>query len=264
MQQFLIRQPIWHLNEDDPELRWEMGVVEDDPTEESQREQRPRKGVVIRRDRRQLMDRGAEPEETAEPKWELLDRDDLVRNVLADSPDDPVRPWHRVALVSGAGLGKTANLQWLASRINQHEDGRDRQVAIFTPLRDLPVSSETLPEFVYQWLIEYYGQNPNEHETAMLKEVALRLLKQGRVLFLLDSLDEAGAAENSPAITKLKQLMNQTWQRNPVWVSGRPYAFRATEKVLCDMVPAAHWNFVRIGPLNEPEARQLVETAGRA
>lgn len=264
MQQFLIRQPIWHLNEADPELRWEMGVVEDDPTEESEGGQRPRKGVAIRRDRRQSMDIEAEPEETADPKWELMDRNDLVTNVLSDSPAAPVRPWHRVALVSGAGLGKTANLQWLASRINQHEDGRGRQVAIFTPLRDLRVSSETLPEFVYQWLIKYYGQNPNTHETAMLKEVALRLLKQGRVLFLLDSLDEAGAAENSPAITKLGQLMSQTWKQNPVWVSGRPYAFRATETALRQMVPVEDWNFVRIGPLNEPEARQLVETAGRA
>jgi predicted NACHT family NTPase len=192
-----------------------------------------------------------------------MGRGQLVANVLSDSPDAPVRPWHRVALVSGAGLGKTANLQWLAARVNKQDDGRGRQVAIFTPLRDLPASGQELPEFVYQWLIEHYGQNTDAREVAMLKELALRLLKQGRVLFLLDSLDEAGAAENSPAITKLRQLISSTWKQNPVWVSGRPYAFRATERALREMSPQADWNFVRIGPLNEPEARQLVETAGR-
>lgn len=264
MQQFLIRQPIWHLNENDPELRWEMGVVEDDPTEESEREQQPRRGVAIRHERRRLLDPGSDAEETVAPQWERLDRHQLVQHVLSDAPSETVRPWHRVALVSGAGLGKTANLQWLAARVNQHEAGRGRLVAIFTPLRELPERSDSLPDFVYQWLIRHYGQHPNERETAMLQELALRLLKQGRVLFLLDSLDEAGAAENSPAITKLKQLVEHAWKQNPVWVSGRPYAFRATETVLCQMVPAEKWNFVRIGPLNEPEARQLVETAGRA
>ncbi|MBL8889817.1 MAG: NACHT domain-containing protein [Planctomycetaceae bacterium] len=256
-QAFLIEQPIWQLNEPNPELRWEMGVVEDDPSEDD--EHRPRKGVHILHERQRQRGEDAPPDKIP---WTRLSRDTLVAGVLSDDARVADRPWHRVALVSGAGLGKTANLQWLASQVNAHEDSRGRLLAIFTHLRNLPAGpepSQQLPEFVKHVLQE----RADDRHKDRLAELALRLLKQGRVLFLLDSLDEAGAWEDSPTMNKLKPLLSGHWKDNPVWISGRPYAFRATEKVLCEMVPTAQWNFLRIGPLNEPEARQLIETAGR-
>lgn len=252
LQHFLIEQPIWHLDEPDPQLRWEMGVVEDDPTEDNNRDHMPRKGVAIRHERRQQPGMCDQPEKA---NWVPLPRPTLVANVLADDPLAAVRPWHRVVLVSGAGLGKTANLKWLCAQVNHHDQGRGRMLAIFAHLRDLPNNLEKMPDFVYDWLVMHL----NQHDPARLHETAVRLLKQGRVLFLLDSLDEAGAWENSPAVAGLRALVTGRWAQNPVWISGRPYAFRATERFLCEMVPADHWTFVRIGPLNEPEARQLVE-----
>lgn len=252
LQNFLVNQPIWHLQEDKADRRWEFGVVENDPTEEEDRSMMPRQGID-----EAMMEALSPRKEDACPTWVRLQRSHWIQGILSDDQQQSNLPWHRVAFVSGAGMGKTANLQWLCAQVNANDQGRGRMLAIFTHLRDLPSDLEQLPGFVYDWLKRHL----DDHDKLRLEEVSLRLLKQGRILFLLDSLDEAGAAESGPAVIKLQSLLQNRWKQNPIWVSGRPYAFRAARTVLRQSDPDADWTFLRVGPLDEPEARQLVETA---
>lgn len=249
LQNFLVNQPLWHLDEQNPDRRWDFGVVEDDPSDEEERSQMPRHGIS------EEMLAAAPNEKHGEgPRWIRMTRANLIRNVLNFQQD---QSWHRVALISSAGLGKTANLRWLCAKINAHDDGRGLMLALFAPLRELPANLETLPAFVYEWLQRHL----ENHDKSRLEEISLRLLKQGRVLFLLDSLDEAGASETGPAVIKLQSLLTERWRQNPVWLSGRPYAFRSVENVLRQSAPERDWTFLRVGLLDEPEARQLVETS---
>ena len=107
-----------------------------------------------------------------------------------------------------------------------------------------------------------------------------RMLRTGRVIFLLDSLDQSDPDPASSVVKALRELCRGKWKACPVWISGRPYAFRiASEKRgddprnagLADLDPAStavdqavdqvSWQFIRIGALDEPETRQLLETA---
>ena len=86
------------------------------------------------------------------------------------------------------------------------------------------------------------------------------MLLAGRVTFLLDSLDQANPDPAGPVVHALRALLQGRWEKCRVWVSGRPYAFRIARAELQKM---AGWQFIRIGQLDEPECRQLLETTQR-
>ena len=84
------------------------------------------------------------------------------------------------------------------------------------------------------------------------KAIAFRLIRQGRITFLLDSLDQA---DRPKAIKAIRALHNNA-AKCRIWISGRPYAFRETSTELREM---CRWQFLRILPQDEPECRQLLE-----
>jgi hypothetical protein len=96
-------------------------------------------------------------------------------------------------------------------------------------------------------------------QSAALRFAVERLLLEGRVTWLLDSLDQTDPAPEGDVMQALGRLVQGRWKRCRVWVSGRPYAFRIARTALEPIDPEHPWQFLRIGQLDEPECRQLLE-----
>ena len=64
-------------------------------------------------------------------------------------------------------------------------------------------------------------------------------------------------------VTALRELVRGVWRHCRVWISGRPYAFRTARPALEVLGPQIQWRFLRIGQFDQPECRQLLETAQR-
>ena len=268
---FLTAQPIWHLHVNDQEslkneraldIIWESGVSENDPGDE---QDLVRKGAGFEDERFQRMMEMEGGEEAVNRKeslfdWSRLssdearesdrsaDRDIMIDHAVSDQTD-----WKRVLLVCGAGYGKTTNLEWLAAELNGEERRDDKNFAIFDELHGLinNLASDEGRISVVQYVankLETWGGFSKEEATSQ----ASRLISRGRITFLLDSLDQADRPRAMDAILQLHRDAPEC----RIWISGRPYAFRETEKSLRKM---AHWQFLRIAPLEEPECRQLLE-----
>jgi predicted NACHT family NTPase len=175
----------------------------------------------------------------------------LVRFAVSDDP-----AWRHVALVCGAGLGKTTNLKWLEAAVNGLKNGCERPLAFALDLEQLPDNREALLQLLVGNIMDRV-----EAEEAKVRHRLRRLLAAGRVTFLLDSLDQSDPNPKGPVVAALRKLVEGVWRRCRVWISGRPYAFRTARPALQSLVPNLNWRFLRIGQLDEPECRQLLETA---
>ena len=228
---FLLGQPLFRLVERRPEARWHAVINEAEPRDDR------RKGDFTPALRPPTEAGTPDPEHT----WRRLDREELVVRLA-----DPLPEWHRVALVCGAGLGKTTNLQWLEAALNRHANHRGKQLAFFLEIKDLPDS----PARLMQFLCTKKGARNLKH--------ALRdKRRQGQITLLLDSLDQAGARPEDPAIRSLQTLLSSVWSPCPIWVSGRPHAFEANRTLFLPSVN--DWQFLRVGQLDEPECRFLLD-----
>lgn len=239
---FIKEQPIYLLTETDPVRKWHAVVNELDPSEQDSGSESsrsaftPPKGRITGRDF----------------TWKRITRETLLSHV---TQFDPV--WRRVGLVCGAGLGKTTNLKWLEAAINSKACEVGKQFAFFRELRKLSANGKVLlQEFVTRVTNKELG-----HNEAQIKAMLERLRSAGRLTLLLDSLDQAGSHSDSATVTALTQLLQpgNLWARCPVWISGRPFAFEQARQLFHNEEGALQpWQFMRIGLLDEPEARFLL------
>ena len=148
------------------------------------------------------------------------------------------------------------------------------QLGVYLRLSDFGHDKDPL-----KLIIEQRFDLSGEEEKQDLKKNLIRLLVQGRVTFLLDSLDQAG----EKCIAPFENLV-ATYPQCNYWISGRPYAFRnyaaklravankqsqklteeakkksKNNEIETEDEVRIRWQFFRIGPLEEPEARQLLE-----
>jgi predicted NACHT family NTPase len=239
--------------------RWDLALREDEPSDDRNRHL----GFAIRS---APWDELAEERATVIPadplhrrragaQWRrIVSRERIIEIAKAAFPKE--KPWRRVGLVCGAGLGKTTNLQWLQAAVNRSDSFRGRQLAYFRELVGLPRS----PKALLNEMVEDIGSVGAESDTRVALQ---RMLTAGRVTFLLDSLDQANPDPKGADVQSLTALCQGAWKECPVWISGRPYAFQMAREKLESVNPQDPWRFLRIGPLDEPECRQLLETTQR-
>jgi hypothetical protein len=231
---FLLDQPFWLAESVRPEERWELALHEGEPEIE-------RLPSAHRLD-------PEEAERKTAAKWKRIDRATVIAYAISDDPT-----FRRVGVVCGAGLGKTTNLEYLQAAINGLNYGFNKDFAHFFDLDELPDDCDTLLETMVKKIKTRTG-----FDDVTVRNALLRLLKAGRVTFLLDSLDQTDTAE---ALAALRELMQGIWGGNRVWVSGRPYAFRTAQSALQKMAGSLTWQFIRIGELDVPECRFLLEAS---
>jgi len=240
---FLLGQPIWCAEAGDETVRWNMAEREDEPSDDASKSDFAHRPAPMDDD---------QAKGDAFGTWVRVARDDFLK--CAVSEDDT---WQHVGLVCGAGLGKTTNLRWLGAVINRLDNGRGKNLAVFLDLAKL----KSRQQDVKQWIVNHIVDQSGEQDAVAF--AVDRALTDGRVIFLLDSLDQANPDPAEDAVQALHGLMTGRWNKCRVWVSGRPYAFRIARPALERIDGKAAWQFFRIGQLDEPECRQLLETFHR-
>lgn len=238
---YLLGQPLWRARYNTANQAWQLAVHEVEPQDESTKLASGFRPPVNSNDHSFGND----------VRWVRCPRAELVRLAL-ESPD-----WHRVGLVCGAGLGKTTTLQWLETALNRPTNPPSPVLAFFRELECFPENVEDLVDEIANKLATTTGL---DHTIA--RQEVIRLRACGQIILLLDSLDQANPDPKGPAVRALKALDSGQWSKCRQWVSGRPYAFRVAEHALRKGQPNTTWQFIRVGQLDEPECRQLLETTG--
>jgi hypothetical protein len=205
--------------------------------------------------------------------WQRIERSKVIDHATSSessTKDQSVEEaWKRVIVVCGAGLGKTTNLEWLEYRLNSLTTRtylplllEVRALRQLIPEDAQEASKENALAEILQRLEKQPGLKLIQGNPDLRKRGLERMLIAGRVIWLLDSLDQANPTPGEKDVQAIVRLCSGPWKECPVWVTGRPYAFRQASSALRS-VDGGAWKFLRIGLLDEPEARQLVETGGR-
>ncbi len=159
-----------------------------------------------------LMDGGG----LSEKGRQLGGRQLSIRDILALGPED--FPWvtRRWVVRGDPGAGKTTLLRHLASRLAAE---RERGwVPVFQSLPVLVRSKQSLLDRVDEAFEEVQGRSG-------LKPVLEREGQEGRLLVLLDGLDEVGQEDRARAEDQLRRLSDR-WPETPIVVSTRPIGYR--------------------------------------
>jgi hypothetical protein len=233
---FLLGQPFWIAKHDDELFRWELATHGREPDENTSKSSGAVPSSEMGNDR---------------AGWERVHRKRLLKYALTDGS------WHRVGLICGAGLGKTTNLKWLHSAINAERDCHGGLLAYFVDLNELPAD----PQELLSRMATDIANRTREAETAVSWQMQ-RLRAAGRIVLLLDGLDQAGPAPRGQTMHAVANLLEAAdWRHCRIWLSGRPYAFHIAREILRDTCVPQTWQFVRVGLLDEAECRFLVEAA---
>jgi formylglycine-generating enzyme required for sulfatase activity len=185
-----------------------------------------------------------EQREVRDDPWKIIDRPTIIQRAAG------TEPWHRTIVVCYAGLGKSTNLAWLQAAIA--DDASSRRLPVLLRLDDsdheqvLLDAKKGAKAFLARLLENMPGLSG---DPAQLTHALERLLTQGRITILIDGLDHALAGD-SKIDHVLHGLLSTTWANCPVWLSGRPYAFKECWSLVKD--PA--WHVVKVQPLTFADA----------
>jgi formylglycine-generating enzyme required for sulfatase activity len=229
-------------------------------------------------------------------RWLEIEREQLATGRLVDE-DGQVHELRRVVLTTDAGIGKSANLEWLQYAINQRAksehatieaaaetrssatanfatassatvtliDHSTTSLAILLRLGSLkpPGENELGEEWLERQLVREWQKN-TANGTKKLDDIpALAMVKrlrdEGRLVLLIDELDQA----RQNVIEALGARLNEpSWSRCRVIVAGRPYAIRQNRKGLFSLGQHRDltWHFVQINEFTEDQQRSYLGT----
>jgi formylglycine-generating enzyme required for sulfatase activity len=181
--------------------------------------------------------------------WEATPRETLANGLAAGGEGK------RLAVVCAGGLGKSANLRWLAGRFAAEGS---RQVPFFFSLDEsgLPVDAKTLLEHTLPARVREAKEGPLDERR--LRETLDRLRTAGRITLLLDGIDQATAV----GLGLVRSLLASAgWEGCPIVLSGRPHAvFDLWDELIGDR--ETQWRFARVEPLAEADRRLLLDHDG--
>jgi formylglycine-generating enzyme required for sulfatase activity len=181
--------------------------------------------------------------------WRPLERDAWLAGLRGDGP------FRRCVVVADAGLGKSTNLAWLNVALARQQR---RFLAFCLPIELLPPEPSGLFDLL---LADHWRQAPGCGDQGTLtadaaKDLLRRYQQTGRLILLLDSLDQA--ADNGRAEQTLQKLLTRDeWAACPIVFSTRPHALSTRWERLFKPHETA-WRFVRIEQLDQDQQRRLL------
>jgi len=196
-------------------------------------------------------------EEDADKKWVGIDRVQILGDEELAGCD-----LRRAVLTTDAGIGKTSNLEWLQWKINGARDGR---LALLVPVNELPGS---LDRFLPDTLVQRFrclwrdnsvvpGNSSEELKPEVAENILRRLRDQGRLVLLLDALDQTVAG--SAQIDTLCQIVSSDqWHDCRIVLSGRPYALVLHWDKLFKNHLAIGWRFLEVQEFDEDQQERYL------
>lgn len=154
-----------------------------------------------------------------------------------------VKRYGKLMVLGKPGAGKTTFLQYLAVQCNQGHF-QSELVPVFIPLKNF--AEDALDEGNFS-LLDYIKQEFDR--SGVCEEEVETLLTQGRLLILLDGLDEVSEAANDEVIKQIRKLFDKYYKNQVVItcrIAAQEYRFRGfTEVEIADFKPAQIETFVK-------------------
>ena len=198
--------------------------------------------------------RGASPA-MGEPNlgdWITVDRHDVVHNCVM-SDDGAGYDLSRMVVTTDAGVGKTTEMRWFEARLNRPAVDT---AAFFLTFSQLPARTDDLLDDVL--VPRLLQTQPDDGGLAIDRVEGRRILEhlrsEGRLVLLLDALDQAPADDSAAGL--LKQLLKDPrWQRCRIVVSGRPHALQRHWERLFAAEHGIGWRFIQVDEFDEAQQR---------
>jgi hypothetical protein len=184
------------------------------------------------------------------PFWRWVDYTVQRRELLPLVAKDP--DFKRVVIVNSAGMGKTITMQWLKAQLVDPLSGCLPVLIEVNRLTGLKNSHEALEEMMFD---EIYKKIQGD-KRSLERSVEL-LRKSGKILFLVDALDEA-----SGDLTHLFECLSSSpfWEKCRFVISTRPYALQ----VLSEYFQKGQWQIMRLLAFDEAQLERYLAVPGEA
>lgn len=149
----------------------------------------------------------------------------IIENAITMKPEgnnkDP--GYYDIALMGGAGSGKSTTLKYLALTAARGDELRAKQrIPIYLSLRNTNYSIK--PGFIFREILHFFRR----FDFKSPEKITVKLLKSGSILLLIDDLDELSEKDRKIAIHEISSIkakpIHFTDQKNIICVTGKPYA----------------------------------------
>ena len=211
--------------------------------------------------------------------WQPLGRSELLAGLKTQDDGTPGRlhrRFHRLAITSDAGMGKTTLLDWIwwelnsptgdemAIRVSAKELGdafsKTGDVRRGNAAKGLKIPSTAILGLLIDKIQSTSHEGPrlpNEH----IREYLIRLRSSGRLTVLVDGLDEL-RVEDDRGCQAIQFLAKDTkWQACRLVIAGRPYALEESWNRIFLRGKADGWSFLIVDEFNEREQAEYLGSA---
>jgi hypothetical protein len=186
--------------------------------------------------------------------WLGVDRLDVAYNRLVDADGSPCDA-SRLAITTDAGVGKTTAMGWLHAELNQPGSGVIAFLLNFGQLTSRP--GDLIRETLLAEFQRAEGNQASQLQAERAAEMLDRLRAEGRVVLLVDALDQA--PPDGSAVRALRAILEDPdWKACRIVVSGRPYALQRHWREVFDGQHGFGWRFLQLDEFDERQQRQFL------
>ena len=203
----------------------------------------------------------AEMTGTQDGAWPPIDRESLVSGKVTLDGGREI-DLKRMVLTTDAGVGKTTNLRWLATRFNDAGSETTAVLVDHEAWQKIGNANHWLGRLATLLLNGCAAAGTDLQSRRRNRRLELHLKRkrdEGKLVVLLDGLDHATADQ----IAAIKQLLDEPdWASCRIILGGRPHALQRHWQTLFETTAAfpgvSEWRFIQASEFTEEEQREYL------
>lgn len=185
---------------------------------------------------------------TTSETWPGISRASLVNRLVTQDPDR----LRRVMLTTDAGLGKTTNMRWLQTAINESDTGC---TAVLLNVADLPGPEDAPLDRVLAALVLRAPGGEVDIGRDQMSRFLLARRDAGEIILLIDALDQVDLS-SAASFRRLQNLLRDPrWDNCPLILGSRPFALHRDWLDLFGSDYAPGWDIIQVEEFTPAEQR---------